>query len=316
MYEAAYANAIIVDLNTRGIIQLDGRDRGDFINRMSTNKLVELQAGEGRATVLTTPIGRIIDLLAFLHDDERALLITGEGRGQRIMDYLRRNIFFNDQVRMQDLSASYGLYGFYGKTAAEILVRTIPEIPQTEHDFVKHENIIIINAEALTGNRGFWLSGERALLDKWLHDLMQTEGVIRADHDTYELLCIEAGYPLTGHELTEEYIPLEAGLWHAVSFNKGCYTGQEIIARMESRGKLAKTLVRLEMSEALPPGMLLTQEDGKSVGSITSVARKTDDLYPGLGFIKPDALSHAALFAGENRLSVKILGTAGTQPER
>src|SRR5690606_9821759 len=94
MYEAAHEKAVLINLNTRGIIELRGRDRIDFINRMSTNKLVNLQAGEGRDTVLTTPIGRIIDLLAFLNDadEERTLLITGEGRGEAIQNYLRRNI--------------------------------------------------------------------------------------------------------------------------------------------------------------------------------------------------------------------------------
>ena len=77
------------------------------------------------------------------------------------------------------------------------------------------------------------------------------------------------GLPLLGFELTGDYIPLETGLWDDVSFHKGCYIGQEIIARMESRNKISKKLVKLEGSAELSRGAEITA-DGKKVGTITS----------------------------------------------
>ncbi|MCS7061414.1 MAG: hypothetical protein RMN25_09645, partial [Anaerolineae bacterium] len=93
--------------------------------------------------------------------------------------------------------------------------------------------------------------------------------------DEYEALRIAAGYPAYPAEINEQYIPLEAGLWDAISFDKGCYIGQEIIARMESRGRLAKRLVRLRWAghDDMPPqaGDRLLH-DGQEVGVLTSVS--------------------------------------------
>ncbi|NJN54376.1 MAG: hypothetical protein HC804_06235 [Anaerolineae bacterium] len=76
--------------------------------------------------------------------------------------------------------------------------------------------------------------------------LLCQSGLVVADEAAFDFLRIEAGLPRYGRELTLDYIPLEADLWDDVSFSKGCYTGQEIIARMESRGKLAKRLSKLQ----------------------------------------------------------------------
>jgi aminomethyltransferase len=92
-----------------------------------------------------------------------------------------------------------------------------------------------------------------------------------ADETAFEFLRIEAGQPRLAHELTTDYIPLEANLWDDVSFTKGCYIGQEIIARMESRGKLAKKLTRLTTSSPIPSDGKLTA-NGKNAGTLTSTA--------------------------------------------
>jgi aminomethyltransferase len=96
-----------------------------------------------------------------------------------------------------------------------------------------------------------------------------------SDFAEHEALRIAAGYPAFPSEIGEDYIPLEAGLWSAVSFAKGCYIGQEIIARMESRGQIARKLVRLHLEPsagaAAKRGDRLTR-DGADAGVLTSVA--------------------------------------------
>ncbi len=88
-------------------------------------------------------------------------------------------------------------------------------------------------------------------------------------------------------ELNEQYIPLEAGLWDDVSFTKGCYTGQEIIARLESRGRLAKTLVGVALSGPVAPGSVWEAE-GRPQGELTSATALPDGRWIGLGFVRPD----------------------------
>ena len=98
------------------------------------------------------------------------------------------------------------------------------------------------------------------------------------------MLRVEQGHPAARHELSTEYIPLETGLHDAVSFSKGCYTGQEIIARMESRNRLAKRLMGLRFDRDGASGALLS--DGKEAGLITSTV-VSPRLGPiGLGYVR------------------------------
>ncbi len=124
----------------------------------------------------------------------------------------------------------------------------------------------------------------------------------------YQDLRIRAGYPAASAEIGEEHIPLEAGLKSAISFTKGCYIGQEIIARMESRGQMARRLVKLESDAVLHAGDALSA-DGASAGSVTSV---TSDGHLALAYVRS---AHAnvgqVLSAGERGESVKVAGFAG-----
>jgi aminomethyltransferase len=130
----------------------------------------------------------------------------------------------------------------------------------------------------------------------WQH--LVDSGLMVADAEAYEFLRIESGRPRFGHELTQDYIPLETGLWDDVSFNKGCYIGQEIIARMESRNRLAKKLVNLAPSAPVAAGSALTA-NGKNAGTLTSAAGSV-----ALGYVKTAVLEAGSeLFVGETAVS-------------
>ena len=106
-----------------------------------------------------------------------------------------------------------------------------------------------------------------------------------------------------GRLLRPSFRPTEAGLWDDVSFNKGCYTGQDIIARMESRGQLAKQLVRLTSNNAINEGEEISVV-GKRVGSITSAASTAEGTIA-LGYVKSAALEdNNPLFAGDSPLEL------------
>jgi aminomethyltransferase len=101
----------------------------------------------------------------------------------------------------------------------------------------------------------------------------------------YEVLRVEAGYAAHGHELSLEYIPLETGLHDAVSFTKGCYVGQEIISRMDSRKRLAKQLRGLRLSGlAEAPARLAVA--GKEAGDLTSVVQSPRFGPIGLAYVR------------------------------
>ncbi len=119
-----------------------------------------------------------------------------------------------------------------------------------------------------------------------------THGLLPAGSLTYNTLRIRAGRPARP-ELNADYIPLEVGLWDEVHFAKGCYTGQEIIARMESRGKLAKTIVSLNMTEFVPAPADITI-DGRNIGQLTSSVEAPDGDIFAIAIIKTHALTIGA----------------------
>jgi folate-binding protein YgfZ len=121
----------------------------------------------------------------------------------------------------------------------------------------------------------------------------RSSGLVVAGDEVLEVLRIEAGIPRLGAELDEEVLPAEAHLnERAISFDKGCYTGQEIVARIDSRGQVQHLLVGLRFEDdALPePGAALEAE-GRRIGEVTSVCRSADHGSIGLGFVRR---SHAA----------------------
>jgi folate-binding protein YgfZ len=145
---------------------------------------------------------------------------------------------------------------------------------------VAGSSVLVARKKPLGGN-GFMLLIEAAALDA-VRDALLSAGAVVLDSATYDVLRVEHGYGEYGRELSLEYIPLETGLHDAISFNKGCYVGQEIIARMESRNRLAKSLrgLRLRLPDAAEldeqavaalalPGKLSV--DGKESGDVTSV---------------------------------------------
>ncbi|MEP7287612.1 MAG: glycine cleavage system protein T [Chloroflexota bacterium] len=272
--------------NYQGRLELTDRDRLDLLHRMSTNDLLKMQLGEGRSTVLTTANARIIDRVIVYHRGETALMLANQPAVVRT--WLQRYIFFQDKVKIRDVSAELGQLEIYGSQAAEIAESIAPGASGLAlHSFIDvPESGLLIARTFPMLQDGFILIVPVAALESW-QQAVQQHGATIGDEARYEMLRIEAGLPGTGHELTEDYIPLEANLWDSVSFAKGCYIGQEIIARMESRNRLAKTLVHLNMATVAPLGSRLTEDD-RAVGTLTSIAQRDDGTIIGLGFVKPE----------------------------
>jgi tRNA-modifying protein YgfZ len=273
-YRAAHEGAVVVDRSRLGLLKLTGEARLDLINRMSTQKVNDLGPGEGAATVLTTDIGRIIDRLILYASSDAVYCLTGEDYGEAIARYLLRFVFFNDDFQVEDLSQETTIFGVYGRRAQAQIQDLFGEgVDMPLHHWRQKEldgQAVYLHRSDPVAGAGYLVMCEEAGGEPVLARLLHA-GFVPVDEATFEYLRVESGLPRFGHELTEEYIPLEANLWADVSFNKGCYTGQEVIARMESRGRLAKRLVSLAPGQMVEQGATLTHQ-GKAAGAITSVA--------------------------------------------
>jgi len=315
-WQAAQHSSILLDRSHEGRILLRGRDSRALVSRMSTNAVERLAEGAGCSTVFTNANARILFRADCWRQAEGALLISEPGQGMALADFLRRNIFYGDKLTVQDVSAQSAQFALHGPGSVALLGaldRRLAELPAMASAEVPLEcgAVTVLRRTSLHGEHVALLCGRSAA--PALHDLLLHAGAVPAGSLTYNTLRIWAGQP--GRlELTGNYLPLEVGLWDALSFDKGCYTGQEIIARMESRQRLAKTLVQLDMAQGLEPPARLAV-DGRSVGSLTSCAQAPDGQVRGLAVL---SLRHCAIGAqlqvGEAALPARVIAHAGSQP--
>lgn len=290
-YNAIVTGCGLVDTSEKARIWSSGRDRIDLIHRMSSNDLRNMAINEGRATILTNALARMIDRIVVINLKDRALILGSWGAATRIRKWLSGYIFFNDEIKLEEASPQWGQFDLIGPGAAAIADSLIAGASglkkfgviigdQTvEQDGILLNKVIIGRGEAIKGDSFFVVAASEQLPK--LRQQAEALGAVACDRDLYNILRIESGIPEIDHEISDEYIPLEANLWEAVSFSKGCYIGQEIIARMESRGKLAKMLMGVESASPLMAGMKI---EG---GVITSVAESPRGGWIGLAYLKP-----------------------------
>ncbi|HJZ48801.1 MAG TPA: glycine cleavage T C-terminal barrel domain-containing protein [Roseiflexaceae bacterium] len=274
-YRAALDGAALADERTAGRVFMRGRDRAALLHRLSTNDIARLKPGQGARTVLTTPIGRIIDLLTVHVLEDALLIVTSPGQGGPVWAHLKKNIFFNDQVTLEAAGRSHGQIAVYGAGAAGLLERVSGAVLS---ELRPHHTAPIELAGVPTlaagrepiGAASFTLYPPMEQFDL-VWDALTAAGAVTLDAAALDILRVERGYGAFGRELSQEYIPLETGLLDAVSFTKGCYVGQEIIARMESRGRLAKML----------RGLRLTMDDGRqTMDDASSIVHRLSSIVP------------------------------------
>ena len=299
-YQMSQTGAVIIPRAHVGRVRALDRDRLDLLHRLSTNALDDLAVGEARATVLTTPLARIVDLLWVLNRGETALFTTGVGRATKVRRWLSGYIFYNDRVKFEDASSALQQMEIHGPQASVIADTLLPGAAAlAENHFVENDDLIVWHNRPLTGQAFTVIGPADRLQVTW--ETALAAGASPAGEVAYEWLRIAAGVPAEA-ELTEDYIPLEANLWPAVSFTKGCYTGQEIIARMESRGKLARRLCGLKLTAPVPVGAEVRVNESV-VGRVTSAT-----ILPDLG---PVALAYLKTAQAEPHTSVTLASASG-----
>ncbi len=275
-HRAVREAAGLFDFSFRGKFVLKGRDHARFLQRMVSNDVKKLTPGQGTYATFLDARGHILLDFRLYCAEDCFLADTDADLRDKGANGLRRYIV-GDQVSIEPLEL-YGL-AFQGPQARGLLEKTLhvdlPPMQEFDHFASNYAGfpIRVVRASS-TGEEGYeiWI-GEKGLLALWGAACGQapTYGMLPCGFEALESLRIEAGIPRYGQELGEDVIPLEAGLYNALSFTKGCYIGQEIVERARSRGHVNWKLMGLIVdSPAAPqPGDKLTA-DGKEVGEITS----------------------------------------------
>lgn len=291
----------------RARVQVRGADARAFLHRLSTNHVSELREGEGRLQAFLTEKGRMVDLA--VHLDRGAagvLLLGGKGRGPALVAWLDRYLFSED-VELADLSDVGGCVELAGARAPALVEGLVAGAATlAPWAFVETQGRLAVRGFDRVDGGGVRVPGY-LIIDLEQRSMLRTvieRGAVHLDDDDAEALRIAAGIPEVAAELTDAHNPLELALYDAIHWAKGCYTGQEVIARLDSYAKVGKRLVGLVLDEAalaqVRPGDAVTM-GGEVVGAVTSVS-------PAHNGTQPSAL--AMIKSGDTGAPVQVRGVA------
>jgi folate-binding protein YgfZ len=321
-YDALQKRAGVLDLSFRGRLCLTGADRVRFLHGQVTNDVQRLAVGEGCYAALTTAKARMqSDLNIYRLQDE--LLLDFEPGLSAIVSQRLEKYIIADDVQLVEVAPHYGLLSVQGPAAAEAVRGLAQALPGKPWASVKATEAGLGEVYCMNRSRG---GGAGFDLFVPAHTLAQAaERLVAAARDVGGCACgwtalemarIEAGLPRFGQDIDETNIPLEAGLeGHAISFNKGCYIGQEIISRIQTYSEVARALRRLLLApglQTLPAKGDKLIHSGKEVGYITSaLASPSLNLNIALGYVRKEVNQVGTELAwrhGESDSPVRILG--------
>lgn len=295
--------AALSELAGHAVIEVRGRHSERFLHAMLSQDVRTMGVGEARLATLLTDTGKVVSDLVLVRRDGSYLALVGPGLADVVLPALTRFVLAQD-VKLAVLPlAALTVQG--PRTPA--VISAASGVPYDVESAFETRSLSIAATPAIVVEHT--RSGERGV------DLLvpcESVAAIRAaligsgatsiDHDALEAARIEAGIPRMGAELDDTVIPLEAGLRHAVSYKKGCYIGQEVIAMMTYRGQAPRRLMGLVLPEGPPPerGTVL-RAAGRKAGIVTSsTAASTHGAAIALALVKTrNAEPGAELTLGE-----------------
>ena len=267
-YQTLKDGAVIQRRPQSGLLVLSDADRQDFLHRMTTNEINGLKSGQSAVTILTSPTARTDYVFTVVCRPDDLWLLPAVGEAEALARNLKGKIFFMDAVKVVDDSAAWTRMRLMGPRAAEILAAIGFDLfDKADGTWAENDGVVAVK-QARFDLPGFELIAPVADAESWLARLTDA-GVLPIDEATYRAARVEAGRPIPGAELTDTYNPLESGMAWVCADDKGCYTGQEIIARQVNYDKVTKSLVGLISNKALADEAEV-QAEGRTMGTVTS----------------------------------------------
>jgi folate-binding protein YgfZ len=314
-YDALRQSAGVLDLSSRGRLCLTGSDRANFLHGQVTNDVKRLQVGEGCYAALVTAKGKMeSDLNIYLLQDE-ILLDFEAGLTSKIAARLEKYVIAED-VQVVDVQPLYGMLTIQGPGGANLLAKLYPavEVPAEPFKFVTAAKgaageIYLINRPRI-GSNGFDLFIPVDALADVAKELIGA-GASSVSEDAMEVARIEAAVPRYSVDMDESNLAPECvAAAGAISYSKGCYIGQEVIARIRTYGQVAKSLRRLTgapVSTRVPARGETLRYGEKEVGHLTSVAQSPETgRIHALGYLRKEVPAEASVVCVVDGLALEV----------
>jgi folate-binding protein YgfZ len=314
-FEAIVDHVGLVDRSDRVRLEITGPDRAKFLHNLTTNEIKRLAVGRGCEAFVTSPQGKTIGYLIVLVADDKIIARADPGGDALMLPHFRKYGVFDDVAIDDRRPATFELH-LFGRGAAELARRAAGRLPEEEYTHLVAEiggAPVRLVCESPATRLGLTVIGEEPAaqsVKQALLELGRDLGLIEVDHSSFDVLRIEAGTPVFGKEITDKNLPQEFGRDdRAINFVKGCYLGQETVARLDALGHVNQLLkgLLLEPGSPCPGAGSLLEHDGKRVGAITSAAfSPRRNAHVGLGLVRT---THCT--AG-TRLNVKLFDLTGS----
>jgi len=256
------------------VLRVRGRDTLDLLNRLTTMKLDTLRCGQLSETIITNEKGRVLDVAIVAVRDEDVLLLLSPYQGASISEWLEKYTIMEDCV-YEDLSSDYSQISLYQiDEHLRLGDDAQPAVGEWRQITIGGRDVLALRHESVTGG-GLRLLCAREDAEAMRDHLLDDCDVAFVGEEAHTLWRIDRLIPAVGHELSMLSNPLEAGASAAVDFEKGCYIGQEVIARLDSYNKVQRAAQRIVWMEGVPadlPVGTALLAGGKNAGFVTTHA--------------------------------------------
>jgi folate-binding protein YgfZ len=298
-YRSARDTVALIDKNYRAYLSFTGPDRVRYLNAILTNNIKDLAAGHGIVSLLLNPQGHILAEIETYAFADRLLCVSYAMIRERLIEMLDKFIIMDD-VTLTDETPRYGTLALEGPKAAalvkEVSGADLAKLEELSSRGGKVGSIpCFITKRSPGGVPGAEFlveSGKLPELWQVLLDAVRWHEGAPMGYAALSATRLAQGVPWFGYDFGEKQIPHEAALQDShISYTKGCYTGQEIVERVRSRGQVNRQRVQLVFSGDVVPAVdtILTQ-DGKEVGYVTRAARTWDPpRILGMGYVRKEA---------------------------
>jgi folate-binding protein YgfZ len=301
-YRALTEGCGVVDRSERGKLALSGPDAKAFLHGQVSNDIEGLEAGRGCYAALLTHKGKMLGDLRVLDLGDELLLDTERIALQELFNMIRRYKLGSD-VELHKRTLELGLLSLIGPDARR--VAGARALGTAEHDSVRAQigGVPVVLVATDTGVDVFCAAGDTAAV----RAALESAGAMPVEADVAEIVRVERGRPRYGIELDDSVIPQEAGLnERAVSFTKGCYVGQETVARLFYRGKPNRHLRGLRLSAPAATGDALRRGD-KEVGRVGTVVVSPAFGPIALAIVRREAAPGDTLAVGEGAVTAEVV---------
>lgn len=278
-YQAAQQSAALFDLSDRDQIELTGADRHKFLHNFCTNDIQGLAVDEGCEAFVTNVQSRILGYIQVFNQGESLWIDTAPGQSEAITNHLDRYIILED-ARLIIRTPEFGSLYLTGPQAGDMLDKlgVKPLEVNQQQQMTDSDSKLTVRRVDWFGQPGYLCSLQYVKIAEFWQALID-QGAVPSGQEVFDALRIESRYPIYGVDLSDSNLAQEASRTsQAISFKKGCYLGQEPIARIDSLGHVNQEVrvIALEQDWLPPQGakvMVGSGDDTKEVGQITSAAR-------------------------------------------